>query len=470
MVKSVTRLFNAVGRLFNSSAKKTTQVEIAVKGTTGNFNRATHTGYLEREFFLNGEWRMVRTEYRTLADGSKVSATKVFPKINGKYEFGAGAISRNRTRTVNIEQSILGGKRITISKVDAETMGYAGRQSTFVKDYDDAGILWHKTYSSMNSNGFTKTATADRMYETMPFNSGVDDMLVNPSQVNNFKLSNNFGNNYNNFIEEGSMYSKALEAQKLAKAEALAVAEAQKATELAAREAEALALAASRPRVNVGAVFPQYNIDDLKVVEKIAENGKITRYYFRPETGAGNRIPIIKTTDYKGIHCEWINGSNKADKIFFKQVGQNSPYIFAKNGNSTFVRQAKSSANGEQHNLIEQFYLNGVNKAHNVAYTSSNLSPELVQYNRLPSVETTILNPRYGRSGGYCPEPKEITWSRHGNISNKAFDLEAYGFRGNGYSVEEYDDVNRILTDIRTKSLDEWDEFANVDRFFLPFS
>ena len=473
-ITSVTRFFNNVGRLFNSSAKKTNQVVTTVRRTTGNFNRATHTGYLEREFCLNGEWRMVRTEYRTLADGTKVSATKVFPKINGQYNFGAGSISRNRTRSLSVEQSILVGKRVTINKLDADTMSFTGRESTFVKDYDEAGMLWHKAYSLKNSHGYSEAATADRMYASMPFNSGIDDMLVHPSEVNNFKLSNKFGNNYTNFIDEGSKYSNALKTSQLMEAESAMAAEAvfgaHNAKLSALYEAEAAGLAASRPRANIGKLFPEYNIDDLKVVEKVAENGKITRYYFRPETGKGNRIPIIKTTDYHGIHCEWINGTSSADKIFFKQVGNEAPYIVVRSGNSTFVRQTKGR--GEKvHHVINQYYKDGVNKARFCEYTTPNLNPNFnTPSGHFPTVETTIKNPRFGNSDYQTFNvPEFITYAENGSISSLAVNFRG-GSRGYGHYLEEADDVNKIFADIRTKSLKDWNEFGNVDKFFLPFS
>lgn len=286
---------------------------------------------------------LVKNESQVLPNGTRMTRSNVFvkPAKGGEYHLGHADI--DRTKTISIEpDNILGGKTIQINKNYRNTFSDRGRNETLVKVYDKDGILQHKelTIDYTNGSGYKVRATQDR--EVGNLNSSVADMLVEPEKHLNYKhelstsirsLDNKYFNTRSNhgiFSRDDTTYSRAIAAK--AKA-ADAAQEAQKAAKLAEEKLQT-ELAAKRPRVTVGKVLPGYNIEDLKVVEKVQPDGAVKRYYFLPETGAGKRQPVITTYDHGSLHKEWIrNGSE--DLIYMKQVGKERPYIIAKKGNIT---------------------------------------------------------------------------------------------------------------------------------------
>ena len=330
--------------------------------TTSYYNAGSGVTTSQREFdFLTKHSdpyiHLVKNESQVLPDGTRMTRSHVWgkPAKGGEYHFEFGGDAIDRTKTISIEpDNILGGKTITINKHYNNTFGDKGRNETLVKVYDKDGVLQHKelTIDYTNGSGYKVRATQDR--EVGNLNSSAADMLEDPVNHLNYKheLSITQGggrneqvfstsSNHGNFSSNGTTYSRALaEKANREKAAAEAAQEAQRAAKLAEEKAAA-ELAAKRPRVNVGKVLPGYNIEDLKVVEKVQPNGGIKRYYFLPETGTGKRQPVITTYDHGSLHQEWIR-NGREDLIYMKQVGDDAPYLLAKKGNVTQVKYTES--------------------------------------------------------------------------------------------------------------------------------
>lgn len=383
---------------------------------------------------------LVKNESQVLPDGTKLSRSHVWgkPADNGEYHLGFGGDAIDRTKTISIEpDNILGGKTITINKNYKNTFGDPGRNETLVKVYDKDGILQHKelTIDYTNGSGYKVRATQDR--EVGNLTSSAKDMLEEPITHLNYKheLSTTTGrgldkqyfntrSNHGNFTSEGSAYSRALAAKaNNEKAASEAAQEAQKAAQLASEKAAA-ELAAKRPRVNVGKVLPGYNIEDLKVVEKVQPNGGVKRYYFLPETGAGKRQPVITTYDHGSLHQEWIR-NGRENLIYMKQIGEETPYIVAKKGNITQLKYNDSLPSGDiefpsgnrvyhvnNGRVNAQFFDNGLNTA------------RIDSYGRAERGRVTVDNydydsdlKIYGEGSEYLTKKKQYAID-NGNISH----------------------------------------------------
>lgn len=364
--------------------------------TTSYYNAGSGVTTSQREFDILTKHgvpyiHLIKNESQVLPDGTRMTRSHVWgkPVEGGEYHFGFGGDAIDRTKTISIEpDNILGGKTITINKNYTDTFGDRGRNETLVKVYDKDGILQHKelTIDYTNGSGYRVRATQDR--EVGNLNSSAADMLEEPVKHLNYKheLSTTPGrcldeqhfytrSNHGNFSSNGTTYSRALAAKaNNEKAAAEAAQEAQKAAKLAEEKAAA-ELAAKRPRVNVGKVLTGYDIEDLKVVEKVQPNGGIKRYYFLPETGAGKRQPVITTYDHGSLHQEWIR-NGREDLIYMKQVGDDAPYLLAKKGNVTQVKYTESPHpdylefsggrrvfSSNKGNVREQYYDDGLNTA-----------------------------------------------------------------------------------------------------------
>lgn len=335
---------------------------------------ATGVTTMEREFLTQTKdgqdyYKLFKVESEVLEDGTKVTRTHVWGRSpNTEYHFGFGGDAIDRTKKIATKDSILGGKQVTINKKYEDTFAMSGRNENLVKEYDADGQLWHKEIDYSNTNGYQVKATQDRVYDEYPLTSSATDMYEEPVKHPNYKHTlakkrpneKFFGmehSNHGNFRVQGSKYADAIQAKEAAKiAETEAKAEAEKAAKLAAEKAAA-ELAKKRPRINVGKVLNGFNIDELKVIEKVQPNGGVKRYYFKPETGPGNRKPVIVTYDHGSLHKEWIH-NGKEDIIYMKQVGDDKPYIYMQKGNYKQI----STVDKDGYTVNQQFFTDGKNK------------------------------------------------------------------------------------------------------------
>ncbi len=365
-------------------------------------------------------YKLFKVETEVLDNGSKSTRTQVWTRWpNDRYHFESGGREIDRTKTVaKKSDGILGGNQITIEKDYRDTMAMSGYKETMVKEYNAKGQLEHKDLHYKNNNSYEVKATQDRVYDEYPLSSSFDTMYEEPVTNLNYKHTlsrkrsgeTGFGtehSNYGNFKDEGTNYSRAVEAkEKAIKAEKLSKEEAEKAAKLAEEKAAA-ELAAKRPRVNVGKVLNGLNVEELKVVEKVQSNGAVKRYYFRPENGVGNRKPVITTYDHGSLHKEWIH-NGKEDVIFLKQVGNEEPYIFMQKGNYKQIHLK----NRDGKVIDEQYYTDGSNKyyrkgsSHNYYYEGEMQNPHYGN-NLYESFENPIVkfNSHHNNILGECRPP-----------------------------------------------------------------
>lgn len=346
---------------------------------------------MQREFLTktcHGDdvYKLVKIESEILDNGAKSTRTHVWTRWPGQeYYFGLGGDAADRVRTISIKpDGILGGKQITINKQYRETMGMSARTEKLVKEYNAKGELEHKSFNYSNNNGYQIKATQDRVYDEYPLTSSVKSMYENSNKDLNYKQTisrkrpddeyfRTEYSNYGDFKDKGTHYSRAVEAKENAiKAEAAA-------KEKAAAEKAAIELEAKRPRINVAKVLNGLNIEELKVIEKVQPNGGVKRYYFRPETGAGKRKPVITTYDHGSLHQEWIH-NGKADVIYLKQLGKEEPYIYMQKGNYKQIH----SKDKDGRIINEQYFTDGSNKYYRKG-------PEYEYY-----YEGEMTNPHYG--------------------------------------------------------------------------
>lgn len=294
------------------NAVELTQKAVKISPQTKVFtNSATGVVTYKRPIMYNGKTANATLD-TWVENGKKMSKMRIE---------GEGISTINRTKAITREQggSVFGGERITIEKNDTKHWCYS-ESSKLVKDYNKAAKLEHKEYTISHSSGnglgdWKHSAVQDRVYDECQLTSSVNNMLTNPHQSEYFQHTLDGANNYYKFAVKGTNYTKTVAAKEQAALEA-----AQK----AAREAEL----AIRPRINVGKVLG-VDISNLQRVEKTLADGSIERIYTKP----GSDKVLLKTVDKGILHQEWIYGG-KADMIYMKQVGEGTPYIFAKKGNS----------------------------------------------------------------------------------------------------------------------------------------
>ena len=96
----------------------------------------------------------------------------------------------------------------------------------------------------------------------------------------------------------------------------------------------------------------------MTVKETKLANGTIERTFTDPESGK----LLAKTQDLGILHKEWIYGG-KADMIYMKQVGKDTPYILAKKGNYTQVSCVSGKrfkfTPSKPHYIKNQYYNDG---------------------------------------------------------------------------------------------------------------
>jgi len=96
------------------------------------------------------------------------------------------------------------------------------------------------------------------------------------------------------------------------------------------------ALAAARPRVNVGKALNR-NLDELRMSQVITKDGTHVRYY----RGAESDKILLKTADKGTLHQEWIYGGSPEQLTYVKSTGGGDRYIMRRDGN--FVQVEKSA-------------------------------------------------------------------------------------------------------------------------------
>ena len=348
---NVSKIFSSVGRVFGRSSKKVAQVtpEIAKPIRMTKTLTDPVTGKvlgLERTITRNGQEATARIDY--LENGSR--------KITIK---GGGDNDLWRTTSVTREKgaSVFGGDRITVDKDTSKWWCY-NEKSTLTKEYNPQGVLQHKglKYHRNSGNEYHTyvEATQDRVYGEYPLEHSVESMLKDPRETKNIQhsLKKQYGScysgkdtprysdNYGNFTAKETNYAKAVKAKEQAAIDAAKKAEQEAIAAKEAAEKAAAEIRAKQPRINIGKAFNK-DINALTVKETTLANGTVQRTFTDPDTGK----VLAKTEDLGILHKEWIYGG-KADMIYMKQVGKNEPYILAKNGNYTQIRQMKKENNG----------------------------------------------------------------------------------------------------------------------------
>ncbi|MBO6180292.1 hypothetical protein J6O86_01230 [bacterium] len=332
-----------LGGWFTRGASKGAQVAehlAPVRMTKSFTDSASGITTLEREINYNGGSAIAKVE-QWIENGKKMS----------KISINTGDHTPiYRTKGISIDKggSLFGGDKITIEK-DLTHYWCYGEKSALSKEYNKLGELEHKAYSITHNSGnglndWSKKAVQDRVYDEFPLTSSVENMLKNPLENRYFQHALNGQNNYHKFAAQGTKYERTIAANKKAALEAAQKAEAEAAAKKAAEEAAIKAEQAIQPRINVGKTLG-IDIKDLQRVEKTLADGSIERTYFK----AGSSKPVLKTVDKGILHQEWAYGAKGTDMIYMKQVGKETPYILAKEGNSVQIsgeRLRTSSSDG----------------------------------------------------------------------------------------------------------------------------
>ena len=273
-----------------------------------------------------------------------------------------------RTKTITRENggSIWGGDKITVEKKDTKYWCHSV-ETKLTKEYNPKTGLEHKelTYhkNTGNETHINHKAVQDRVYDEYPLNSSASDMLKNPDESRYIKHSLDRHNNYHQFADGASTnYTKAVQAKEQAVVDAAKKAEAEALAAKEAAEKAAAELKAKQPRINISKALNR-DINELAVKETKLADGTVERVFTDPESGK----VLAKTQDLGLLHKEWVYGG-KADMIYMKQVGSDTPYIVAKKGNYTQVDYVKSYDNwknpdGSKHkeHISRQYYNDGQN-------------------------------------------------------------------------------------------------------------
>lgn len=350
---NVSRIFRGVEGIWGKNFRKVA-AEVAPKVTAPARKTLTLTDPvtgkitgLERTITRNGQEATARIDY--LENGSR--------KITIK---GGGDNDLWRTTSVTREKgaSVFGGDKITVHKDTSKWWCY-NEKSTLTKEYNPQGVLQHKglDYHKNSGNEYHTyiEATQDRVYGEYPLEHSVESMLKDPRETKNIQhsLKKQYGScysgkldtprysdNYGNFNAKETNYAKAVKAKEQAAIDAAKKAEQEAIAAKEAAEKAAAELRAKQPRINIGKAFNK-DINALTVKETTLANGTVQRTFTDPDTGK----VLAKTEDLGILHKEWIYGG-KADMIYMKQVGKDQPYILAKKGNYTQIRQMKKENHG----------------------------------------------------------------------------------------------------------------------------
>ncbi len=392
---NVSRIFSSVGRFLGKSSGKVAetvpQITKPVRKTLTLTNPVTGEIIgLERTITRNGQEATARIDY--LENGSR--------KITIK---GGGDNDLWRTTSVTREKgaSVFGGDKITVHKDTSKWWCY-NEKSTLTKEYNPQGVLQHKGldyHKNVGNERFTNiTATQDRVYGEYPLEHSVESMLKDPRKTNGFQHSlkkqystcysspetPRYSDNYGNFTAKETNYAKAVKAKEQAAIDAAKKAEEEAIAAKAATEKAAAELRAKQPRINIGKVFNK-DINALTVKETTLANGTVQRTFTDPDTGK----VLAKTEDLGILHKEWIYGG-KADMIYMKQVGKGEPYILAKNGNYTQIRQMKKENNG--YKLVDtvqdfQYYNDGASSLRRFSCNTDNSRGKIQIYDETAAAQ-----------------------------------------------------------------------------------
>ncbi len=338
---------NLVKRLFTNGTKKTYTAIPAVQKRMTQVMTDPATGIIKMERGINVAGKEALATVETLPDGTiKTSIT----------EDGVTNIWRTKKITRGNNSNVFGGNNVKIDK--EHTIYWCSKTTTKLsKDYNPSGILEHKELEYLKNIGNEKfikhNAIQDRVYNEFKLNSSAENMLKNPLEHRHIKHSLDQQDNYHYFADGSSTkYTRTIEAKKQAAIDAAKKTEEEARIAKEAAEKAKLELKASRPRMNIAKVIGK-NIEDLKVNEKKFADGTIERSFTEPETG---KI-LVKTQDKGILHKEWIYGG-KADMIYMKQVGNDKPYIMAKNGNYTQLQYEKDGIIKNRKELVNKQYYN----------------------------------------------------------------------------------------------------------------
>ena len=314
--------------------------------------------------FTDSSSGIVKMERNITRNGKEALATlEVSPNGSRRITIEGGDSTIWRTTQVKREKgaSVFGGDKITVDKDYTQYWCYK-EKTKLLKEYNPQGVLEHKGLNYHKNIGnetfIDHKSVQDRVYNEYPLNGGYRDMLTNPNDSQYIKHTLDNKNNYHKFADGSSTnFTRAVQAKEQAAIDAAKKAEAEA---LAAKEAAEKAVAelrASQPRINISKALNR-DINELTVKETKLANGTIERTFTDPESGK----LLAKTQDLGILHKEWIYGG-KADMIYMKQVGKDTPYILAKKGNYTQVSCVSGKrfkfTPSEPHYIKNQYYNDG---------------------------------------------------------------------------------------------------------------
>lgn len=314
--------------------------------------------------FTDSSSGIVKMERNITRNGKEALATlEVSPNGSRRITIEGGDSTIWRTTQVKREKgaSVFGGDKITVDKDYTQYWCYK-EKTKLLKEYNPQGVLEHKELNYHKNIGnetfIDHKSVQDRVYNEYPLNGGYRDMLTNPNDSQYIKHTLDNKNNYHKFADGSSTnFTRAVQAKEQAVIDAAKKAEAEA---LAAKEAAEKAVAelrASQPRINISKALNR-DINELTVKETKLANGTIERTFTDPESGK----LLAKTQDLGILHKEWIYGG-KADMIYMKQVGKDTPYILAKKGNYTQVSCVSGKrfkfTPSEPHYIKNQYYNDG---------------------------------------------------------------------------------------------------------------
>ena len=314
--------------------------------------------------FTDSSSGIVKMERNITRNGKEALATlEVSPNGSRRITIEGGDSTIWRTTQVKREKgaSVFGGDKITVDKDYTQYWCYK-EKTKLLKEYNPQGVLEHKELNYHKNIGnetfIDHKSVQDRVYNEYPLNGGYRDMLTNPNDSQYIKHTLDNKNNYHKFADGSSTnFTRAVQAKEQAAIDAAKKAEAEA---LAAKEAAEKAVAelrASQPRINISKALNR-DINELTVKETKLANGTIERTFTDPESGK----LLAKTQDLGILHKEWIYGG-KADMIYMKQVGKDTPYILAKKGNYTQVSCVSGKrfkfTPSKPHYIKNQYYNDG---------------------------------------------------------------------------------------------------------------
>ncbi len=432
-MSKISRIYSGIRAFCGRGNKNTAKVAEAVVSTSKTKVRPGLPGVtsLERQTGKN----LVYNETSTLANNTKKTSTVLYAD-NGAHigKGGNEGLEMFRDKTIIREKgaSVFGGNRITIKKEYKETMGQTAHEQIIVKDYTPDGVMEH-------SETITKYRHWDAPKKT------VYDRTRS--------------------VNGETLYSQTVKSQEAAKQVALDEAKAADAAAKLAREEAAIQLAAGRPRVNVGKVLGGLNVEELKVVEKTLPNGAIKKYYFRPETGPGNRKPVIITYDHSSLHKEWIyNG--KQDVIFFKQVGNEKPYIIARQGNTVQVSFTDPNPNELTFaNGRKIYHHNSGNRVESQYYNDGNDYARIGRNHKIEKGRVTVGNKEFDEEIKWYSDPTNVTLQ-------KSYDINPRTHEFTGLSVYNQKTRSAAAARVKIGEINNYanERFLNFEELFSPYS